>query len=72
MKNVKSMFGAMALGLVLFSSAFAGDVSTPGYVEPPPPPSAAALADGGTTLTSESSSTGFTMQILLEALSALF
>ena len=49
MKNVKSMFGAMALGLVLFSSAFAGDVSTPGYVAPPPPPSAAPLGDGGTT-----------------------
>lgn len=72
MKNVKSMFGAMALGLVLFSSAFAGDVSTPGYVAPPPPPSAAPSGDGGTTLPSEASSTGFTMQILLEALSALF
>ena len=72
MKNVKSMFGAMALGLVLFSSAFAGDVSTPGYVAPPPPPSAAPLVHGGTTLPSEASSTGFTMQILLAALSALY
>jgi hypothetical protein len=72
MKNVKSMFGAMALGLVLFSSALAGDVSTPGYVAPPPPPSAAPSVNGGTTLLSEASSTGFTLQILLEALSALF
>lgn len=78
MKNLKSMFGAMTLGLILSSSALAGDVSTPGYIPPPPPPSAATLQNSGTTaldeisLTATDESTAFTIEILLAALSALY
>ena len=73
MKNLKSMFGAMTLGLILCSSAFAGDVSTPGYVPPPPPrPSAATLENNEITAVDETSSTAFTIDILLAALSALY
>ena len=72
MKNLKSMFGAMTLALILSSSALAGDVSTPGYVPPPPPPPAATLENSGTTALDETSSTAFTIEILLAALSALY
>jgi hypothetical protein len=72
MKNLKSMFGAMTLVLILSSSAFAGDVSTPGYVPPPPRPSAATLENDEITAVDESSSTDLTTEILLAALSALY
>ena len=68
------MFGAMTLALILSSSAFAGDVSTPGYVPPPPRQSAAlqnettALNETSSTATDESAFT----EILLLALSALY
>ena len=45
MKNVKSMFAAITLGLILSCSAYAGDVNTPGYAAPPPPPSAVANSE---------------------------
>lgn len=73
MKNLKSMFGAMTLVLMLSSSALAGDVSTPGYVPPPPPPpSPATLGNNEITAVDESSSTDLTTEILLAALSALY
>ena len=49
MKNVKAMFGAITLGLIL-STVLAGDVSTPGFVPPPPPPTAAPLQKRKRTL----------------------
>lgn len=72
MKNLKSMFGAMTLVLILCSSALAGDVSTPGYIPPPPPPSAATMENDEITALDETSSTAFTIDILLAALSALY
>ncbi|MGI8735177.1 MAG: hypothetical protein ACR2LM_17970 [Pyrinomonadaceae bacterium] len=71
MKNVKSMFAAITLGLMLSCSAYAGDVSTPGYAPPPPPP-AATLENSETTAPGEISSPGLTIELLIAALSALY
>lgn len=72
MKNVKSIFGAMILGLVLNSTAFAGDVSTPGFIPPPPPPTAATLEMSEKSAPSDIGSPGFAIQIWIAALSALY
>ena len=71
MKNVKAMFAAMTLGLILSSTAFAGDVSTPGYV-PPPPPSPAASLDESLTAPGDVSTPGFATELLVAALSAFY
>jgi hypothetical protein len=72
MKNLKSMFGAMTLGLILCSSAFAGDVSTPGYVPPPPPPPSPATMENNEITAVDETSSDLTIDILLAALSALY
>lgn len=73
MKNVKSIFGAIILGFVLSTAAYAGDVSTPGYVAPPPPsPSAPTLAMSGTSASGNIGTPGFATQILIAALSAFY
>ena len=69
MKNVKAMFGAITLGLLLSSVALAGDVSTPGYVAPPPPPTAAPLQE---TADSDISSEGLAIDLLIAALAAFY
>ena len=66
MKNVKSMFAAITLGLILSYSAYAGDVNTPGYTAPPPP---TAVASSETTAPGEINTPGLTIEILLAALS---
>lgn len=66
MKNVKAMFGAITLGLLLSGVTIAGDVSTPGYV-PPPPPTAAPLQEEEVV-----SSESFAIDILIAALGAYF
>jgi len=66
MKNVKAMFGAITLGLLLSSATIAGDVSTPGYV-PPPPPTAAPLQEEE-VISSES----FALDLLIAALGAYY
>ena len=71
MKNLKSMFGAMTLGLILSTTAFAGDVSTPGYVPPPPQPSGATL-ENRAAAPSATSPTALSIEILLAALSAIY
>ena len=70
MKNVKAMFGAITLGLILSSAAIAGDVSTPGYVPPPPPPIAAPLENEPDTAAVDSSS--FAIDLLIAALGAYY
>ena len=74
MKNVKAMFGAMILGLLLSSVALAGDVSTPGYVPPPPPlPSTAtSLQATETTAPDDISASGLATEFLIAALSAFY
>ena len=69
MKNVKAMFGAITLGLILSTAAFAGDVSTPGYLPPPPPP--ASLQENETDATDFDSSS-FAIDLLIAALGAYY
>ncbi|MDT5122463.1 MAG: hypothetical protein QOC96_1945 [Acidobacteriota bacterium] len=38
MKNLRQFCAAVVLTLVFTFSAFAGDMQTPGVVDPPPPP----------------------------------
>lgn len=38
MKNIRQLFSAAVLTLAISSVAFAGDMWTPGIVNPPPPP----------------------------------
>ena len=71
MKNVKAMFGAITLGLILSSATLAGDVATPGYVPPPPPPIAAPLLDKETDA-ADGSSTSFAIDLLIAALGAYY
>lgn len=66
MKNVKSMFAAITLGLILTCSAYAGDVNTPGYTAPPPP---SAVENNETAAPGEINTPGLTIEILLAALS---
>lgn len=68
MKNVKAMFGAITLGLILSSAAIAGDVSTPGYVPPPPP---APLQENETDAADVDSSS-FAIDLLIAALGAYY
>lgn len=70
MKNVKAMFGAITLALILSSATFAGDVATPGYV-PPPPPAAAPLQDTEMDAT-DVGSTSFAIDLLIAALGAFY
>ena len=72
MKNVKAMFGATILGLVLANAALAGDVTTPGYAPPPPPPSAAASLDDETTITGDIGLPELATELLIEALMAFY
>ena len=72
MKNVRAMFAAMTLGLILSSAIFAGEVSTPGYVPPPPPPTAASLQENETTAPGEINTPGFATELLIAALSAFY
>lgn len=65
MKNVKAMFGAITLGLLISSATIAGDVSTPGYV--PPPPTAAPLQEEEVI-----SSGSFALDLLIAALGAYY
>lgn len=71
MKNVKAMFGAMTLGLILSTAALAGDVSTPGYVPPPPPTIAAPLQENPETAAVDDSSS-FATDLLIAALGAFY
>jgi hypothetical protein len=71
MKNVKAMFGAITLGLILSTTALAGDVSTPGFVPPPPPPTAAPLQETETDA-SDLSSESLTIDLLIAALGAFY
>lgn len=40
MRTLKSLFATTILGVALSMPAFAGNISTPGVVDPPPPPPA--------------------------------
>ena len=71
MKNVKAMFGAITLGLILTTAAIAGDVSTPGYVSPPPPPTAAPLQEDNTDAADVDSSS-FAYDLLIAALGVYY
>ena len=71
MKNVKAMFGAITLGLILTTATLAGDVSTPGYV-PPPPPSTAAPLQENPTETADADSSSFAIDLLIAALGAFY
>ena len=70
MKNVKAMFGATILGLILANAALAGDVTTPGYAPPPPPPSAQASTE--TDNPDEIATPGLMTELLIEALLAFY
>ena len=70
MKNVKAMFAAITLGLILSSATLAGDVATPGYVPPPPPPGAA-LQEGQTD-SADVDSSSFAIDLLIAALGAYY
>ena len=72
MKNVKAMFAAMSLGLILSSAALAGEVSTPGYVPPPPPSPATAFSENEMGATGDISSPGFATELLVAVLSAFY
>ena len=72
MKNVKAMFGAITLGLILSSATFAGDVATPGYVPPPPPPSKAAPLQDDQPDTIDVDSSSFAIDLLVAALGAYY
>jgi hypothetical protein len=71
MKNVKAMFGAITLGLMLSITAPAGDVSTPGFVPPPPPPTAAPLQETDTDA-SDISPESLAIDLLIAALGAFY
>jgi hypothetical protein len=71
MKNVKAMFGAITLGLMLSSAALAGDVSTPGYVPPPPPSTAATLQETATD-DFDTSSESLAIELIIAALGAFY
>ena len=71
MKNVKAMFAAVTLGLILSTATLAGDVATPGYLPPPPPPIAAPLQDKETDA-ADISSTSFAIDLLIAALGAYY
>ena len=71
MKNVKAMFGAITLGLILSTTVLAGDVSTPGFVPPPPPPTAASLQETETDA-SDISPESLAIDLLIAALGAFF
>ncbi len=71
MKNVKAMFGAITLGLILSTAAIAGDVSTPGYVPPPPPSTAAPLPENQTDAVDVDSSS-LAIDFLIAALGAIY
>ena len=71
MKNVKAMFGAITLGLILSTTALAGDVSTPGFVPPPPPPTAAPLQETDTDA-SDISPESLGIDLLIAALGAFY
>jgi len=68
MKNVKAMFAAITLGLILSSATLAGDVATPGYVPPPPP---ASLQEDQTDAADVDSSS-FAIDLLIAALGAYY
>lgn len=74
MKNVKSIFAAITLGLILSSVALAGDVSTPGFIPPPPPPAqqATELATTDPSAPGDIGSPGFATQLLIAMLSAYY
>jgi hypothetical protein len=72
MKNVKAMFGAVSLGLMLSSAALAGDVSTPGYVPPPPPSTATPCPETETAVLDDLSSSELATDLLIAALSAFY
>ena len=71
MKNVKAMFGAITLGLMLSITAPAGDVSTPGFVPPPPSPTAAPLQETDTDA-SDTSPASLVIDLLIAALGAFY
>ena len=71
MKNVKAMFGAITLGLILSSATLAGDVATPGYVPPPPPQIAAPLQENQTDA-GDVDSSSFAIDLLIAALGAYY
>ena len=71
MKNVKAMFGAITLGLILTTATIAGDVSTPGYVPPPPPSTAAPLPENRTDAADVDSSS-YVYDLLIAALGAFY
>ncbi|MDQ3473120.1 MAG: hypothetical protein M3447_05225 [Acidobacteriota bacterium] len=71
MKNVKAMFAAITLGLILSSATLAGDVATPGYVPPPPPSTAAPLQEDQADAADVDSSS-FAIDILIAALGAYY
>lgn len=70
MKNVRAMFAAMTLGLILSSAVLAGEVNTPGYVPPPPP--AASLQENDSTVPGDISTPGFASELLIVVLSAFY
>jgi hypothetical protein len=72
MKNVKAMFGAITLGLILSSAAIAGDVSTPGYVPPPPPRSTATPLQENQTDAADVDSSSFAIDLLIAAFGAYY
>lgn len=72
MKNVKAMFGAITLGLMLSSATFAGDVSTPGYVPPPPPLTPTPCSETETAVLDDISSSDLATDLLIAALSAFY
>ena len=72
MKNVKAMFGAITLGLILSTTVLAGDVSTPGFVPPPPPPPSAAPLQETETDASDISPESLAIDLLIAALGAFF
>ncbi|MGI9167876.1 MAG: hypothetical protein ACR2G5_16110 [Pyrinomonadaceae bacterium] len=62
MRTLKSLFATTILGVVLSMPAFAGNISTPGVVDPPPPPPPPATQLAGNistpSLTSNPDNTG--------------
>lgn len=78
MKRIQRLIATFVLTLALAFSAVAGDMPTPGIVEPPPPPSTAVRGDmpcPGVEATSSTSGidpvTEFTLS-LLQSLLSLF
>lgn len=59
MRTLKSLFATTILGVVLSMPAFAGNISTPGVVDPPPPPATQLAGNISTpSLTSNPANTG--------------